>query len=140
MSDTTTDRAYTTIVLINEDTVGHTIHCGVAGEILDRHTADPALKAAVQRVVDGEAEATGRDAEGCQFTVTLQSRQYRCYETTRNAAGGLDPVGNGSTTVTAETAQDAADERAASLRDYPECHGQTVVATDDNGDSATADV
>ena len=137
---TTKTAAEPTIVLVNEDTCGHTIHHGPASVILGSNGADPALKTAVQQVVDGSSDVSGEDAEGCSFRVTLQSRQYRVYQTTRNAAGGLDSVGNGSETVQAATAQEAADQYAADLRDAGECDEITVVATDDAGDSATADV
>lgn len=66
--------------------------------------------------------------------------EYRCYQTTRNAAGGLDSLQAGSVTIQAATAQAAADEYAEQLRDTDECEGITVVATDDAGDSATCDV
>lgn len=71
---------------------------------------------------------------------TTNLTTYRVYQTIRNAAGGLDSVGNGSETIQAATAQDAANEYAEQLRDAGECDGVTVVATDDAGDSATADV
>lgn len=61
-----------TIVLINEDTVGHTIHHGPAAAILYGGKADPALIAAVREVVNGADDVTGHDAEGCSFRVTRQ--------------------------------------------------------------------
>ena len=139
---TTETAAETTIVLINEDTVGQTIHHGPASVILDSTGADPALKAAVQQVVDGGSDVSGEDAEGCPFRVTLQSRQYRCYQTVRNAGGGLDGIGMGedSEYISAATAQEAADEYAEQLREIDECEGVTVIATDDAGDSAVCDV
>jgi hypothetical protein len=70
----------------------------------------------------------------------MTSTTYRVYQTIRNAAGGLDSLQAGSEHIQAATAQDAANQYAAELRDAGECEDQVVIATDDNGDSATADV
>jgi hypothetical protein len=70
----------------------------------------------------------------------MTSTTYRVYQTIRNAAGGLDSLQAGSEHIQAATAQDAADQYADQLRETDECDGVTVVATDDAGDSATADV
>jgi len=66
--------------------------------------------------------------------------RYRIYEATRNAAGGLEGLGTGWDHIEAQTAQDAAERAAQERANWPETDGLVVVATDDAGESATADV
>jgi len=66
--------------------------------------------------------------------------RYRTYETIRNAAGGLDSCGTDWQYIEADSAADAAREAAEELRSIPDCRGEIVVATDDDGDSAECEV
>ena len=65
---------------------------------------------------------------------------YRTYECYRNSGGGLDPTGEDWGEIEAKTAQDAAAKAAANRKALGGCDGLVMVATDDNGDSAQADV
>lgn len=65
---------------------------------------------------------------------------YRCFEATRNAAGGIDGLGTGWEHIEASSAREAAEEVADKRRNWPECEGLTIVATDDDGEWATVDV
>ena len=67
-------------------------------------------------------------------------KNYRVYETFRNNGGGLDSCGTDWEYIEAESAQDAADQAAQEREGVKGCEGLTIVATDDDGESATADV
>ena len=62
--------------------------------------------------------------------------KYRIYETMKNAGGGYDSLQSGNEYFEANTAHEAAELAAEDRRDNVECEGITVVATDDNGESA----
>ncbi len=66
--------------------------------------------------------------------------KYRTYETYRNSGGGLDPTGEDWGEIEAKTAQNAADQAAIDRKALGGCDGLVMVATDDDGDSAQADV
>lgn len=66
-------------------------------------------------------------------------KKYRVYEVVRNG-GGFDSIGTGSEYVEADSPEEAAEEAAEDRRGDPTYEGVVIVATDDNGDSATSDV
>lgn len=74
------------------------------------------------------------------MTEAIKTTQYRVYETVRNSGGGMESLGTDWEYVEAETADAAAEIAAAERRDIEECEGIIMVATDDDGDSGSAEV
>lgn len=67
----------------------------------------------------------------------MATKEYRCYEATKNEVGGIEGCGSGWEMIEAATAEEAAkmaaDELGWGRPDWD--GGDVIVATDDGGDS-----
>ena len=67
-------------------------------------------------------------------------KKYRVYEAIRNASGDLSAVGGWQKYIEARTAKKAAEIMAKKCADFDFDPRTVFVATDDDGDSAIAEV